>query len=118
MNYAGNGLSAYTTCCWPYEVALPYQADANWGIVAAMLAMLITDLADPAGSTATHTVLLGPAIPPAWAGGSVESLRLRGGGSVDFSWDQNGLVTTATLHQRSAAIRVVNMAGTVLASQN
>jgi alpha-L-fucosidase 2 len=118
MNYAANALSAYTTCCWPYEVALPYQADANFGITAAILAMLVTDLPDPAGSMTTHTVLLGPAIPPAWAGGSVESLHLRGGGAVDFSWDQNGLVTTATLHQRSAAIRVVNMAGTVLAYKN
>jgi alpha-L-fucosidase 2 len=76
--------------------------------------MLVTDLPVPAASSATQTVLLGPAIPAAWAGGSVKGLRLRGGGSVDFSWDDNGLVTTATLHNHSAAIDVVNKVGTVL----
>jgi alpha-L-fucosidase 2 len=118
MNFADNAFSVYTTCCWPYEPALPFQIDANYGFTAAVLAMLVTDLPVPTASKATHTVLLGPAIPSAWAGGSVENLRLRGGGMVDFSWDDNGLVTTATLHDsssRSEAISIVNKAGKVLA---
>ena len=77
--------------------------------------MLVTDLPVPEASNATPTVLLGPAIPSAWAGGSVQGLRLRGGGSVNFSWDDNGLVTKATLYGRSAAVNVVNMSGKVLA---
>ena len=115
MNFADNGFSVYTTCCWPYQLAGPFQIDANFGYTGAVLAMLVTDLPIPAASSATSTVLLGPAIPAAWAGGSVKGLRLRGGGSVDFSWDDNGLVTTATLHGRSAAVDIVNTAGTVLA---
>jgi alpha-L-fucosidase 2 len=115
MNFAENGFSVYTTCCWPYQLAGPFQIDANFGYTAAVLAMLITDLPTPSASNATQTVLLGPAIPSAWAGGSVTGLQLRGGGSVDFSWDNNGLVTKATLHNRSALVAVVNTAGTVLA---
>jgi alpha-L-fucosidase 2 len=114
INFAENGFSVYTTCCWPYQPAGPFQIDANFGYAGAVLAMLVTDLPVPAASSASQTVLLGPAIPAAWAGGSVKGLRLRGGGSVDFSWDDNGLVTTATLHNHAAAIDVVNKAGTVL----
>lgn len=77
--------------------------------------MLVTDLPVPAASDATQTILLGPAIPSAWGGGSVKGLRLRGGGSVDFSWDANGLVTTAVLHSRVTTVNVVNMSGKVLA---
>jgi alpha-L-fucosidase 2 len=115
MNFAENGFSVYTTCCWPYQVAGPFQIDANFGLTGAVLAMLVTDLPVPAASNATPTVLLGPAIPSAWAGGSVKGLRIRGGGSVDFSWDKNGLVTKATLRGRSTAVNVVNMSGKVLA---
>lgn len=79
--------------------------------------MLSKDLPVPAGSDATHTVLLGPAIPSAWAGGSVQGLRVRGGGSVDFSWNNDGLVTSATLHGHPGAINIVNMAGKVLVAQ-
>jgi alpha-L-fucosidase 2 len=117
INYAENGFSVYTTCCWPYEPAAPFQIDANYAYTAAVLAMLVTDLPVPAASNVTQTVLLGPAIPPAWKGGSVSGLRLRGGGSVDFSWDDNGLVTKAILNNRSAAISIVNMDGTVLAQR-
>jgi alpha-L-fucosidase 2 len=76
--------------------------------------MLVTDLPIPAASDAIQTVLLGPAIPPAWGGGSVKGLRLRGGGSVDFSWDSSGLVTTALLHNRAMPITIVNISGKVL----
>ncbi|RFU28792.1 hypothetical protein B7463_g7548, partial [Scytalidium lignicola] len=115
VNFAENGFSVYTTCCWPYQPAGPFQIDANFGYAGAVLAMLVTDLPVPAASNATYTVLLGPAIPSEWAGGSVKGLRLRGGGSVDFSWDDNGMVTSAILHSRSLAVKIVNMAGKVLA---
>jgi alpha-L-fucosidase 2 len=115
MNYADNGFSVYANTQWPWELILPFQIDANFAYTGAVLAMLITDLPVPAASSATQTVLLGPAIPAAWAGGSVSALRLRGGGSVDFSWDNNGLVTKVTLKDRSAPISIVNMDGKVLA---
>lgn len=106
----------YTTGSWPYTPAPPFQIDANFGYVGAVLAMLVTDLPIPSASPdAVHTVLLGPAIPPAWGGGSVQGLRVRGGGSVDFSWDDSGLVIEATIHNRFAKIIVLNMNGTILA---
>lgn len=114
MNYADNGFSVYTTGSWPYELAAPFQIDANFGYSAAVLAMLITDLPVPSASNAIHTVVLGPAIPSAWKGGSVQGMRIRGGGSVDFSWDKNGLVNKATLHNHNAAIKIVDVNGKVL----
>ncbi|KAM0456662.1 hypothetical protein ACHAO4_003693 [Trichoderma viride] len=117
MNYADNGFSVYTTGSWPYELAAPFQIDANFGYTAAVLAMLITDLPVPSGSKAIHTVILGPAIPSEWANGSVAGMRIRGGGSVDFSWDKNGLVTHATLHNHKAAVKIVDVNGKVLLHQ-
>ncbi|TFA99904.1 putative alpha-fucosidase A [Trichoderma ghanense] len=117
MNYANNGFSVYTTGSWPYELAAPFQIDANFGYSAAVLAMLITDLPVPSASKAIHTVILGPAIPPEWKGGSVRDMRIRGGGSVDFSWDSNGLVNKATLHNHKEAIKIVDVNGKVLIHQ-
>ncbi|KAH8811188.1 glycoside hydrolase family 95 protein [Xylogone sp. PMI_703] len=114
-NFADNGFSVYTTCCWPYELAGPFQIDANFGYTGAILAMLVTDLPIPAASDDTYSIILGPAIPAAWAGGSVKGLRLRGGGSINFSWNNDGLVTKATLNDRSAAINVFNKDGKLLA---
>jgi alpha-L-fucosidase 2 len=117
MNYADNGFSVYTTGSWPYELAGPFQIDANFGYTAAVLAMLITDLPVPSASKAIHTVVLGPAIPSKWEDGSVKGMRIRGGGSVDFSWDKNGLATRATLHNHKAAIKIVDVNGKVLVQQ-
>ncbi|KAK5996320.1 putative alpha-fucosidase A [Cladobotryum mycophilum] len=114
INYAQNGFSVYTTGGWPYELAAPFQIDANFGYTAAMLAMLVTDLPIPAASHEIHTVILGPAIPQEWANGSVKGLRLRGGGSVDFTWDKKGLVTNAVLHNHNEAIKIVDVKGNVL----
>jgi alpha-L-fucosidase 2 len=77
--------------------------------------MLVVDMPSAFGAEATRTVTLGPAIPAAWAGGNVKGLRLRGGGSVDFSWDENGIVDRAELHDRDVPLRVVNRNGDVVA---
>ncbi|KAL5083537.1 hypothetical protein Trisim1_001349 [Trichoderma cf. simile WF8] len=115
MNYANNGFSVYTSGnSWPYELAAPFQIDANFGYSAAVLAMLITDLPVPSASNAIHTVILGPAIPSEWKGGSVQGMRIRGGGSVDFSWDNNGLVNKVTLHNHKAPIKIVDVNSKVL----
>jgi len=65
----------------------------------------------------THTVVLGPAIPSAWAGGNVKGLRLRYGGAVDFDWDENGVVANANLTGRTRSLMLLNKNGTVLARQ-
>ncbi|KAL1631649.1 hypothetical protein SLS54_000411 [Diplodia seriata] len=105
-NFAGNGFSMYSA----HDT--PFQIDANFGLAGAMLSMLVVDL--PAFSGATKTVVLGPAIPTRWGGGSVKGLKLRGGGEVDFKWNVDGLVTEAVLVGRTAGIVVVNRDGEVL----
>jgi alpha-L-fucosidase 2 len=115
MNFAPNGMSVYTAGSWPYTIAEPFQIDANFGLVGAALAMLTKDLPQAYGDTSVHRVQLGVAIPAAWSPGSVQGMRLRGGGAVDFSWDATGLVTSATVSGHTAPINLVNANGDALA---
>ena len=69
-----------------WGLSTPFQIDANFGLVGATLAMLVHDLPG-------RDVVLGPAIPESWSLGEVKELRLRGGGSIDFHWDENGVVS-------------------------
>lgn len=113
VNFAGNGLSMYS------ETSPPFQIDANYGLVGAMLSMLVVDLQISNDDKKTHTVVLGPAIPASWAGGSVKGLRLRYGGTVDFSWDDEGVVNKATVTgaKRTRGLSILNKNGKVLAHQ-
>ncbi|KAL1303302.1 hypothetical protein AAFC00_006707 [Neodothiora populina] len=93
----------------------PFQIDANFGFVGAILSMLVVDLPEPHGFVGTRVVVMGPAIPTAWGGGSVKGLRLRGGGEVDFEWDADGIVTSARWAKASRqAVTVVNVRDEVL----
>ena len=107
-NFAANGLSMYSG----HEE--PFQIDANFGLVGAVLGMLVVDLPMAPGDDGTRTVVLGPAIPGAWGKGSVEGLRLRGGSVVDFAWDGEGLVTEARMVEKGEDVRVVNKYGDLL----
>lgn len=107
-NWAPNALSMYS------GKDEPFQIDANFGFPGAVLSMLVVDLPQLVGDVTVRRVILGPAIPVAWGNGSVKALRLRGGGSVDFSWDQNGLVTKAVMSDRLSAVEVVNKNGEML----
>jgi alpha-L-fucosidase 2 len=104
-NIAANGFSQYSGHDGPFQI------DANFGLVAAVTAILIRDLPQVHGDESMHTVILGPAIPSSWGGGSVHGVQLRGGGSVDFSWDADGVVQDATVHERSRPLRLINMEG-------
>ena len=92
----------------------PFQIDANFGLLGAVTSMLVVDL--PAVKSGERTVVLGPAIPATWGGGSVKGLRVRGGGSVDFSWDSAGLVTAASPSTGVKGVRFVDKKGGVLAT--
>jgi alpha-L-fucosidase 2 len=117
-NIAGNCLSMYSGPA----ASPPFQIDANFGWTAGVMEMLVHDFGRSAAQTAsphsTQVVILGPAIPTQWAPGSVSGLRIRGGGVVDFSWDQNGTVTSAHLTARNTRIpvHIVNKNGEILAS--
>ncbi|CAJ2507102.1 Uu.00g082880.m01.CDS01 [Anthostomella pinea] len=109
-NFGSNGLSMYTGD-GTTEPSPPFQIDANFGIVGAVLSMLVVDMPLASGSQEERTVVLGPAIPAAWAGGSVQGLRIRGGGSVGFSWDERGVVNNVSAKGLSENVRLVNVEG-------
>ncbi|GJC78151.1 alpha-fucosidase A [Colletotrichum liriopes] len=113
VNFAGNGFSMY------WAMSPPFQIDANFGLGGAVLSMLVVDL--PLAYAArgeARTVVLGPAIPARWGGGSVKGLRIRGGGVIDFSWDGEGIVGEAAVVSGSKAgggkVQLVNVRGKVL----
>ncbi|KAF2756591.1 glycoside hydrolase family 95 protein-like protein [Pseudovirgaria hyperparasitica] len=108
QNFAPNGLSMYSGR-YP-----PFQIDANYGLGGAVLSMLMVDLPQRHGELGVRTVVLGPAIPVSWVGGSVKGLRLRGGGQVDFDWDNEGIVRSAVVTGREKPLRVVNKIGDVV----
>lgn len=108
QNFVDNGFSMYSG---EYP---PFQVDANFGLGGAVLAMLVVDLPLAGNVDDVRTVVLGPAIPPAWGGGSVRGLKLRGGSEVDFSWDENGLVNEATLTVQGKPVNLVNVRGEAL----
>jgi alpha-L-fucosidase 2 len=107
QNFAGNALSMYS------GTEPPFQIDANFGFAGAVLSMLVVDVEEPEmGARGERTVVLGPAIPESWGGGSVRGLRLRGGGAVDFGWDEHGVVNV--VGRRVAGVRFVDREGRVL----
>jgi alpha-L-fucosidase 2 len=111
QNFVGNGLSMYK------GERRPFQIDANYGFGGLVLSMLVVDLPSAAGKEGgRRNVVLGPAIPQSWAGGSVKGLRLRGGGIVDFSWDDAGVVREMKVVADVGDVMIVNKEGDVLTS--
>jgi alpha-L-fucosidase 2 len=108
QNFAGNGLSMYS------GLSEPFQIDANFGFVGAVLNFLVVDNPRADGTEEGRVVVLGPAIPESWSPGEVKGLRLRGGGMVDFQWDESGVVTGAQTTGRTKTIMIANKEGKVL----
>jgi alpha-L-fucosidase 2 len=109
QNFASNGLSMYS------GTSTPFQIDANFGLGGAVLSMLVVDIPVAFGDKGNgRTVVLGPAVPESWGGGSVRGLRLRGGGVVNFGWNERGVVKSAKLVGGKVGMRLVNRQGDVL----
>lgn len=61
----------------------PFQIDGNFGATAAMAEMLV--------QSSPERVILLPALPKKWEKGSMEGLRIVGGGQLTVSWEQQQL---------------------------
>ncbi len=86
---SANAYSNLWNGCWPGRI---FQIDGNFGITAGAIEMLLQ-------SHAGEIHLL-PALPEAWAIGSVKGLCARGGFEVDMRW-QDGELRAATLQSRT-----------------
>ncbi|KLT67405.1 glycoside hydrolase N-terminal domain-containing protein [Pedobacter sp. BMA] len=71
-----------------FDAHPPFQIDGNFGAVSGMTEMLLQSHLDK--------IQLLPALPAAWANGSVKGLKARGNYTIDIAW-QKGVLSTATI---------------------
>lgn len=74
-DWRSQGLSMF----WGHGIHPPFQIDANFGLTAAVLEMLVF--------SAPGIIKLLPALPNGWAKGKINGVLCRGGIEVDIRWD-------------------------------
>jgi len=73
----------------------PYQIDGNFGVVESISEMLM--------QSHQKEIYLLPALPDAWANGSISGLKTRGGFDVNINWDK-GKIKSATILSNNGGI--------------
>jgi alpha-L-fucosidase 2 len=107
-NIGPNGLSVYDGGSGPFQI------DANFGIAAAMLSMMVVDLPQPFPRTFKRRVVLGPAIPSRWGPGKIKGLRVRGGTVLDMSWNNRGVVDKVSIIKRGEPCQFLSKEGKLI----
>jgi len=92
-----------------FDAHPPFQIDGNFGVCAGIAEMLLQSHNKVQGSGMPLLQLL-PALPKAWASGSVKGLRARGGYGVDIAW-KDGKVTSYRVASRTPGSVTVRVDG-------
>jgi len=101
-----------------FDAHPPFQIDGNFGATSGIAQMLVQST-DPEGKPTSETpmqmgtesvVTLLPALPAAFANGSVNGLRAPGGLELNLAWD-GGKLATASIHASFARTVTVRYAG-------
>ncbi|HSV14660.1 MAG TPA: hypothetical protein VLI90_10390, partial [Tepidisphaeraceae bacterium] len=90
---------AKRTCPNLFDKCGPFQVDGNFGATAGVAEMLLQSHLHPAKEPDVQEIDLLPALPKAWASGSVSGLCARGGFEVDMNW-KDGALTHAVVRSK------------------
>ena len=94
-----------------FDLCGPFQIDGNFGATAGIAEMLVqSQWTEERDDSPTRVITLLPALPKAWATGSVKGLRARDGFVVDMDW-QNGALKHVNIHSTLGHRCVVRCAG-------
>ena len=118
-------LITQNTCPNGFSICFkPLQVDGSLGGTAGIAEMLLQSHMASTGAPGAREIHLLPAVPSAWADGSVRGLRARGGFEVDIAWTA-GRITAAAIrsdlggpcHVRAAAPLAVRRDGEAVTAE-